>query len=136
LASSFVLGTLVVLALLFATACNSHQQPLDHKQPPIEWETIGSWSGRGNKQTDSFMSDTGALRIQWEAKSSDHAETPGKFRLTIHSSISGRPLSQAVVDQKGAGKGTTFFSEDPRVFFAVVESEELDWSFTIEDRVR
>jgi hypothetical protein len=82
------------------------------------------------------MSDTGALRIQWEARSADHSERTGTFRLTIHSSISGRPLSQPIVDQKGAGKGMTFFSEDPRVFFAVVESEDLDWSFTIQDRIR
>lgn len=127
------------------------------------WRSLGSWSGHGSEQTDSFTSDTGALRIQWEAKSSGNspaarhpnghstAQSPrgggpdaaaalgvpvGTFRLTIHSSISGRPLSSAVVDHKGAGKGTAFVSEDPRVFFAVVESKGLDWSFTIEERLR
>jgi hypothetical protein len=101
----------------------------------VVWRVLGSWSGRGSEQTDSFTSETGALRIRWEAKPPDDSAAAGRFRLTIHSSISGRPLSSAVVDHKGAGKGTAFVSEDPRVFFAVIESQGLDWSFTIEERI-
>jgi hypothetical protein len=121
--------------LLVAAACTPQQQPQSKQQNQAAWEMLGSWSGRGNKQTDSFTSESGALRIQWEARQSD-TSSDGKFRLTMHSSISGRPLSAAIVDHKGAGKGTAFVSEDPRVFFVLVESQNLDWTFTVEERVR
>ena len=29
--------------------------------------TLGTWSGRGDRQTDSFDVATGALRLRWEA---------------------------------------------------------------------
>ncbi len=72
------------------------------------------------------------MRIQWEAKPAGAAS--GAFKLTIHSAISGRPLFVAL-DQKGPGKGTAFVGEDPRVFFAVIDSQDLDWSFTVQERV-
>jgi hypothetical protein len=80
------------------------------------------------------VSDTGVMRILWEAKSAGPAPPAAAFRITIHSAISGRPLLVAV-DQKGAGKGTAFVGEDPRVFFAEVDSLGLDWSFTVEERL-
>jgi hypothetical protein len=97
----------------------------------VVWRSIGSWSGRGNTQTESFTSDTGALRVRWQT---DHEVRPGDgtFRLTLHSAISGRPLAQAV-DHRGAGADTAYVSEDPRVFFMVVDSALLEWSFTIDE---
>lgn len=82
-------------------------------------------------QTESWPSDTGAMRIRWNTT---HAATGGKFQLTIHSAISGRPM-ETVVDQVGDGEGTAFFSDDPRVFFAVVDATQLEWTFTIEEPV-
>jgi hypothetical protein len=73
------------------------------------------------------------MRIQWKTAS----ETPpgtGTFQLTINSSISGRPL-QVAVDRHGVGGDIAYVQEDPRVFFAVVESANVDWSFTIEEAV-
>ena len=54
------------------------------------------------------------------------------FRLTIHSAISGRPLV-TVADQHGPGKGTFFVNEAPRTFHAMVESDDIEWSFQIEE---
>jgi hypothetical protein len=71
---------------------------------------------------------TGALRVKWEAK----GPADGTFHLTIHSSISGRPL-QVAVDQKGPGADTAYVNEDPRVFFAVVEAKNMEWSFTVDE---
>lgn len=79
------------------------------------------------------MGETGALRIIWAAKPSGPASASGTFRVTIHSAISGRPLA-VPVDQKGPGTGTAFVSEDARMFFSVVDSRDLDWSFTVEER--
>jgi hypothetical protein len=128
--------TLLVLLCILASACGSRQATLPHEtsNQNIQWHTLGSFAGRGNEQTQSFTSDTGVMRILWEAKPSGPASSSGTLRLTIHSAISGRPLLMAL-DQKGPGKGTAFVGEDPRVFFAVVDSRDLDWSFTVQERV-
>ena len=62
------------------------------------------------------------------------APTPGTFKLTIHSSISGRPL-QVAVDQLGPGADTAYVNEDPRVFFAVVDASNIEWSFSVDEAV-
>jgi len=58
----------------------------------------------------------------------------GEFKLTIHSSISGRPL-QVAVDQRGPGSDTAYVNEDPRVFFAVVDASNIEWSFSIDEAI-
>lgn len=95
------------------------------------WRPVGTWTGRGQLQTESWPGDTGAMRIRW---TTSHAAPAGVFSLTIHSAISGRPM-EVVVDHKGDGSGTAYFSDDPRVFFAVVDAKDLDWTFTIEEPV-
>lgn len=125
--------------LLFATAISAvvvlssgcQAPPVKAADPQIVWRPLGSWSGRGNMQTESFTSDTGSMQVQWTTAKPPRAGA-GAFRLTIHSAISGRPLMEAV-DQHGAGTGTAFVHEDPRVFFAVVDSADLDWSFTLQE---
>lgn len=92
------------------------------------WEHLGKWAGKQSIQTESFTGLTGALRVKWEAK----GPPDGTFQLTIHSSISGRPL-QVAVDQKGPGADTAYVNEDPRVFFAVVESTNMEWSFSVDE---
>ena len=99
----------------------------------VVWRSVGSWSGRGNTQTESFTSDTGSLRVRWQT---NHEVRPGDgtFRLTLHSAISGRPLAQAV-DHRGVGADTSYVSEDPRVFYFVVDSASVEWSFTIDEGI-
>ena len=96
--------------------------------PDIIWEKLGEWKGKHSTQTESFTGLTGALRIKWEAK----GPADGTFVLTIHSSISGRPL-QVAVDQKGPGGDVAYVNEDPRVFFAVIETDRMEYSFTIDE---
>ena len=100
-------------------AIQSPQRVTEAQQNKAVWNTIRSWSGSGDAQLDSFTSDTGALRIEWEAKAENEATAPGIFRVAIHSSISGRPLT-VPIDHRGPGRGTAFVSEEPRVFFALV----------------
>jgi hypothetical protein len=141
----FLFASAVVVMAAFGSGC---QAPVAKAaDPEIAWRSLGSWSGRGNVQTESFTSDSGSIRVQWKASDGPAAGpvgTGGKgadpkvaapgFRLTIHSAISGRPLMEAV-DQQGAGAGTAFVHEDPRVFFAVVESAGLEWSFSLQEAV-
>ena len=85
------------------------------------------WSGRGTQQLDSFQSDIGALRIDWETSRFAGATGPGGLKIVVHSAISGRPLAAPIPDQRGEGKGTVYFSEEPRVFFMEVTSTDVDW---------
>jgi hypothetical protein len=121
----------LLLALLAGSSCAAPPEPPAQSPPKAVWRELGSWSGQGSRQLDSFTSDTGALRVIWDTKPEG---MDGAFRLTIHSAISGRPLTVAV-DERGGGSGTAFVSEDPRVFFAVVESSGLDWTLTLAERV-
>jgi hypothetical protein len=109
------------------TAAPAQSNADDH----IIWNPVGQWSGHGSLQTESFPGDTGSFRIRWKADN-DRANGKGHFALTIHSAISGRPLEVAVEDGP-AGEGTAYVQEDPRIFFAVVDAADLDWSFTIEE---
>jgi hypothetical protein len=107
------------------------------RQPPparksVElWHTLGSWSGRDNVQTESFVSETGSLRVQWETRN-ETKPNAGTFKLTINSAISGRPIV-AAVDHRGLGGGTAYVGDDPRSYYAVVESSNLDWTFTVQE---
>lgn len=107
---------------------SSPAAPAAGAAPEVIWEKLGSWSGKNSVQTESFTGLTGALRIKWETK----GPADGTFLLTIHSSISGRPL-QVAVDQKGPGGDIAYVNEDPRVFFAVIENDRMEWSFTVDE---
>jgi hypothetical protein len=118
---------------LLAICCGA---PRSKEQPPKEvvvWKSLGTWSGRGNTQTESFVGLTGALRMRWQTRN-ETPEGDGTFRLILRSAISGRAL-QEPVNETGQGEGTAYVADDPRVFYMTVESENVDWSFTVEEAV-
>lgn len=98
------------------------------------WRTLGTWTGNGSRQTESFDVTTGALRLQWETRtaSTGAASQVGPFRVWLHSAISGRPL-QLIVEQVGPGAGTAHVADDPRVSYLVIESEGVTWSATLDE---
>jgi hypothetical protein len=110
--------------------CARHSAPPPKKSITL-WQPLGSWSGRDNLQTESFVSASGYLRVRWETS---HEARPGAgtFRLTVGSSISGRPL-QVVADFQGVGHDTAYVNEDPRTFYALVESSNVDWKFSVDE---
>jgi hypothetical protein len=114
--------------LLAQAACASSPGRADTKDTVL-WRRVGSWSGHGNLQTGSFNVETGALRMQWETT---HASAEGSFKVSLHSSISGRTL-QTIVDHTGAGRDTTYIEDEPRVSYLVVESADVDWTMTLEE---
>jgi hypothetical protein len=117
---------------LFAAACGEQAAPpaLD----TVAWRTIGTWSGRGNRQTGSFSVETGALRVRWEART-DQPPSTGTFRVSLHSAISGRRL-QVAVDHRGAGADTTYLEDNARVSYLVIDSQNLDWTLSLDEAVR
>jgi hypothetical protein len=113
-----------VVASLLAACDASPPRPVEEL---TVWRLLGSWSGRGLLQTEAFISDTGLLRIVWEARPGAAPSEPGTLRVSVHSAVSGRFLVLAV-DERGAGRQTTYVSEDPRSFFLVIEATNLDWT--------
>ena len=95
------------------------------------WKQLGSWSGRGNAQTESFVGLTGSLRMRWRTTHED-PKGRGRFKLILQSAISGRAL-QEPVDEEGPGRRQVALTEDLGVFHILVESANLDWSFTVEE---
>ena len=123
-----------MLALVALASCGrAKQQPPPSAEPKVVWHTLGSWSGQGNKQTESFTSDTGTLRVKWQADALPGAKAPF-FALDAHSAISGRVL-QTVVDRGEPGSGTGYVQQDPHVFYMVVEAAGVSWKFTVEEAI-
>jgi hypothetical protein len=127
-------GRALVPLAFVAAACSSKPKPQPQQaQRTIVWRTLGSWSGRGNRQTESFTSDTGTLRVRWEATALPGRASPS-FSLEAHSAISGR-LLQTVVDKGGPGSGTGYVQQDPHVFYMVVDADGVGWQFTVEEAI-
>ncbi len=119
----------LLTACLFAACCSSPQPATDDV---TVWRPLGSWAGKGLLQTDAFISDTGLLRITWEAHTTNaDADT---LRISVHSAVSGRVLVVAV-DHHGAGRDVTYVSEDPRSFFLVIEATGVDWSVEVAEGI-
>ena len=116
-----------------ASACRRHEAPAVKKsEPQMIWRPVGSWSGHGNRQTESFHGETGALRVKWEARPESADGQAGPFRLMAHSAISGRVLAE-VVDRQGAGSGVGYVSTEPHTFYISVESTGLAWTFSVDE---
>jgi hypothetical protein len=125
----FAIAFFVAPAIL-AVACGEPRQQPPEKEVVV-WKQLGSWSGRGNAQTESFVGLTGALRVRWHT-TNENPKGRGRFKLLLQSAISGRTL-QELVDETGTGEGTVYAADDPRVFYSSIESASLDWSFTVEE---
>jgi len=127
----------IVVALAAGNCRGRSGGSLKPGERAIGYHLLGSWSGRGSLQTESFTSDTGALRVRWETTlqpGDDAAVATAALRITAHSAISGRPL-QEVVNQKGVGRGVGYVQQDPHVFYLVVDSSHADWKFTVEEAI-
>ena len=120
---------LVAASVLCAAGCGVESKPAT--EDTFIWQELGSWTGRGSRQTESFIGETGSLRVRWNTRN-ETAPGRGTFQVTLHSAISGRPLLVAV-ESRGVGHDIAYFNEDPRVFYLVVDSADLEWSVTVEE---
>jgi hypothetical protein len=122
---------LMIVGVLFS-GCQTAPQP-NGQQTLVGWQPVGSFAGHGNSQTESFNIDSGQWRIKWVTTNENPVGT-GTFRVTVHSAVSGRPMGVAV-DYRGAGQGTAYVNEDPRLYHLVIESSNVDWSVAMEEAV-
>jgi hypothetical protein len=65
-------------------------------------------------------------------KPADPISLANKFRLIVHSSVSGRFVTVAA-DHQGAGSGIAYMAEEPRQFFFDIESSGLNWTVQVEE---
>jgi hypothetical protein len=112
---------------VLCAAC--HRDAAGRAEDVTIWQPRGRWSGRGLLQTDPFISTTGLLRVTWEARRV-RSDARGTLRIVLHSDVSGRSL-MTVVDHEGAGSGVKYVTEDPRSFFLLIESGDVDWSVEV-----
>jgi hypothetical protein len=120
----------LVLCAACALGCTTAAEPARTTDQTV-WRRIGAWSGRSSMQTESFLNESGSLRLTWEARA-EGAGSGGAFRATFHSAVSGRPLA-TVIESKGSGRGTSIVPEDPRPMYVNVEATGVQWQFTLEE---
>ena len=123
-----VAASLIAVPVLHSSCSQPPPKPAQHA---VIWERAGSWSGRGDLETNSFPSSTGYLRFTWETSNETKAGE-GRFKLILGSSISGRAI-MTVVDSKGVGGDVAYVSEEARTFYVKVESANVDWKVTVEE---
>lgn len=126
--AAFLVSMLVAVSIL--TGCS----PREPQSPELAtgYRSVGTWSGTGNKTIGDVMLASGRFRVTWRTAGEVSPGT-GHFTLMARSSVSGRPLQQ-VADHRGEGSGTIEFAEeDRRIYDFTVESENVEWSFTVDD---
>jgi hypothetical protein len=119
-------------ALLAAGACRSDRPP--GGKEVVIWKEVGSWTGRGNAQTETFTSDTGGFRVRWETR---HETKPGAgmLKVVFRSGDSGRPIIEAV-DVRGVGRDAEEVADNVRWYYLTIESADVDWSVSVDERLR
>ena len=95
------------------------------------WRTVGTWEGRGNALMGNINSETGQFRITWQSRPEASA-APGAFKLLVRSAVSGRTLD-VVTDGSGDSRGTTEFTDTPRVYDFQVDASGAQWTVTVEE---
>ena len=120
----------MLAAALLVAAC--HTDSPTRTEDVTVWLPRGRWTGRELLQTDPFSSATGLLRVTWQSRSLSPAA--GTLRIVLHSDVSGRSLAP-VVEQQGPGSGMKYITEDPRAFFLVIESKNLEWAVEVAEGV-
>src|SRR5436190_7418351 len=97
--------TILALAAFALGACRSERK-VEAKPPTLAWQKVGSWSGHGNAQTDSFEIGFSQCRVRWETRN-EKAPGQGAFHVTVNSAVSGRELAVAV-DHRGIGSDLAY----------------------------
>ena len=130
--SRFRVATTLLLVAACATlsACGGDAPPAPAPPVALEWREVGSWSGTGHRQTESFEVSQFAMRLRWRVV---RETTPGQGHLTVtlHSAVSGRPL-QTLVDATGIASGEALVADDLRPAHFVIEGEHVEWQMTLE----
>jgi hypothetical protein len=124
---------ILFLALFFGTACE-YTPPRAEKRIEIQWKEVGTWSGHGNQQLETFPIEHFTWRVRWETNNESPAGA-GRFHVTANSGDSGRTLAE-VADVKGVASDVTYITELPHRYYFVVTSTGVDWTLTAEEAIQ
>jgi len=108
-----------------------HREHPAERKTTVAWRPVGSWSGHGDAQTDSFDIGFTQVRVRWETRNEKPAGQ-GTFRVTVNSAVSGRDLAVAV-DHNGPGHDIDYVAVEPHWSYLVISSKNLDWSVVVEE---
>lgn len=123
----------IAAIVIVVAGCRSRSEPPTAREVSI-WHKVGSWSGRGNVQTETFTGDTGAFRVTWETRN-ETAPGAGRLYAVFRSGDSGRDIMDAVKTQ-GIGRGVEYVSaERPRWYYLSVDSANVDWAITVDEEI-
>ncbi len=103
------------------------------KSATVGWKRVGSWTGHGNVQTETFTSDTGGFRVLWQTRN-EAPHGAGRLKVIFRSGDSGREIMDAV-DVRGNGSGTADVADRPRWYYLTIEAANLEWTVTVEEPV-
>lgn len=127
------LATIALLALAVSSAACGGEPPapaVPSTAADIEWRELGAWKGQAGRQTESFEVSMTAMRLRWKT-TREKAPGTGRFTVTLHSAVSGRPI-QTIVDVRGEGAATVPVFEEPRWSHFVVDAANVEWEMTLE----
>jgi hypothetical protein len=122
----------LLISALLCGGCNELNPPRP-KPRVVIWKQMESWSGRGSSQTGTFDMGMAQWRVKWQTTNQTPGEK-GKFVMTVNSGVSGRPLAQ-LVDHEGTGEGYGYVNDDPRSYYLVIDSNNLDWTVSVEQSI-
>lgn len=98
------------------------------------WKQVGTWSGHGNLQTETFTGDTGGFRVHWETRNETQPGN-GRLKVVFRSADSGREIIDAV-DARGIGRDAVeVAAERPRWYYLTIESANVDWSVSVDEQI-
>jgi|KBSSwiS6_1023812.scaffolds.fasta_scaffold01057_1 hypothetical protein len=124
---------IVSLAALLAASCEYTPPPAE-KHIEIHWKEVGTWSGHGNQQLETFPIEHFTWRVKWATKNESPPGT-GRFHVTANSGDSGRILAE-VAEATGIDSDVTYITELPHRYYFVVTSSGVDWTLTAEEAVQ
>ena len=122
----------LIAAVLLTGACSSRTKPAA-KQVKVGWRLLGSWTGHGSTQTESFEMESGEVRLRWQT-TNEKSPGMGTFVVGVHSAVSGRLLDQAI-EFRGVGHDISYVTEVPHWSYLVIDSKNVDWSVEVEEPV-
>ena len=123
----------IFLSAVFGSVSCEYEPPPPQKSETV-WKRVGTWSGRGNQQLETFPIERFTWRVQWETKNEDPPGT-GRFHVTANSGDSGRIMAE-IADAKGVGHDVTYVTEAvPHRYYFVVTSSGVDWTLTAEEPI-
>jgi hypothetical protein len=99
----------------------------------VTWQRVGSWSGRGDGQTTTFLMERHEGRLNWEARRGG-GEGDSRLTVNVHSADSGRILD-VPLDDVQPGAGSVKMVQEPRVFYLSIETGDLEWELSADERI-